>query len=70
MDNPVRCTKGFLGILDQICPRRLVSLKYFMVLADDLDGLLVGAEPEEDGMAHLRLICPLGEFYLAYELGN
>ena len=40
------------------------------LFADDIDGLLVGAEPEESGMSHLGLTCPLSEFYLTHELGS
>ena len=42
---------------------------FLWLLADDVEGLFVGAEPEEDGMPHLGLTRPLGEFYLAHELG-
>ena len=38
------------------------------LFANDLDGLLVGTKSEEDGMPHLGLTRPLGEFYLAHEL--
>jgi hypothetical protein len=38
------------------------------LFADDIGGLLVGAEPEEDRMAHLGITRSLREFYVADEL--
>jgi len=52
-----------------IFPRRFHS-RFLRMLTDDLNGALVGAEPEENGMAHLGLTRPLGKFYLPHELGN
>src|SRR5262249_20862784 len=37
---------------------------------DNVEHLFVAAQPKESGMPHLALTRPLGEFYLAYELGN
>ena len=38
-----------------IFPRRFHS-RFLRMLTDDLNGALVGAEPEENGMAHLGLL--------------
>src|SRR5262249_38616630 len=38
--------------------------------ADNLKRLFVGAQPQEGGMPHLAITRPLGEFYLAHELGS
>src|SRR6516165_9158881 len=47
------------------------NFKFFSWLfADNLGRLFVAAQPKEGGMPHLALTRPLGEFYLAYELGN
>ena len=40
------------------------------LFADNVERLFVGAQPKEGGMSHLALTRPLGEFYLAHELGN
>jgi hypothetical protein len=40
------------------------------LFADNVERLFVAAQPKEGGMPHLVLTRPLGEFYLAYELGN
>jgi hypothetical protein len=51
--------------------RALVTSKFPSCLfADDLGGLLVGAESKENRVTHLAVTRPLGEFYLSHELGN
>jgi hypothetical protein len=40
------------------------------LFADNVERLFVASQPKEGGMPHLVLTRPLGEFYLAYELGN
>jgi hypothetical protein len=39
------------------------------LFANDVERLFVGAQPKEGGMPYFALNRPLGEFYLAYELG-
>src|SRR5262249_56934518 len=46
------------------------NFKFSWLFADNVEHLLVAAQPEEGGMPHLALTRPLREFYLAYELGN
>ena len=49
--------------------RALVTSKFPSCLfADDVGGLLVGAESKENRVTHLAVTRPLGEFYLAYQL--
>src|SRR5271167_4244472 len=51
--------------------RALVTSKFPSCLfADDVGGLLVGAESKENRVTHLAATRPLGEFYLSHELGN
>src|SRR5262249_55694080 len=46
------------------------NFKFSWLFADNVKYLFVAAQPKEGGMPHLALTRPLGEFYLAYELGN
>ena len=53
------------------CYRALVSSKFLSILfADGVERPFVGAKPKEDGMSHLGLTRPLGEFYLADKFGD
>jgi hypothetical protein len=50
---------------------RIAALKVSLYLfAGNLEGLFVGAQPQESGMPHLAVSRPLGEFHLAHELGT
>ena len=50
--------------------RAMVSFRFFLCLfAGHVGGLFVGAQPEEDRVAHV-VTRPLSEFYLPHELGN
>jgi hypothetical protein len=40
------------------------------LFADNVERLFVDTQPNEYGMPHLAITRPLGEFYLANELGN
>ena len=50
--------------------RSRTSKSFSCLFADNLKRLFVGAQPQEGGMPHLAVTRPLGEFYLAHELGN
>jgi hypothetical protein len=47
----------------------LIARRTSCLLANDVEGLFVRAEPKEDGMAHLGFTRPLGKLYLAQSLG-
>jgi hypothetical protein len=51
-------------------PPGAIFRSFLCLFADNVEGLLVGAQPEEGGVPHLAITGPLAEFYLAYELRN